>query len=127
MLKGEKWYKVFLAAKDFDRRVPTPPEPDLYCAIPKRTWNEVRCRCPLWCLYMHMSDHPLHDMCSYQQHVYDTATPTRVGNKVVFQWKFDTKDLIEKTVKKWLEEPSSRQTLFVAASQPGEPTHALLE
>jgi len=45
----------------------------------------------------------------------------------MFQWKFDTKDLIEKVVKKWLEEPSSRQALFVAASQPGEPIHALLE
>ena len=47
MLKGEKWYKVFLAAKDLDRRLPTPPEPDPYCAIPKRAWNEVRCPCPL--------------------------------------------------------------------------------
>ena len=47
MLRGEKWYKVFLAAKDLDRRIPTPPEPDPYCAISKRTWNEVRCPCPL--------------------------------------------------------------------------------
>ena len=76
MLRGEKWYKVFLAAKDLDRRLPTPPEPDPYCAIPKRAWNEVRYPCPLWCLYMHMSDHPLHDMCSYHQHVCDTATAT---------------------------------------------------
>ena len=78
VLKGEKWYNVFLAAKALDRRVATPPEPDPYCVIPKRKWNEVRCPCPLQCLYMHMSDHPLHGMCSYQQHVFDMATTTRV-------------------------------------------------
>ena len=47
MLKGEKWYKVFLAAKALDRRVATPPEPDPYCGLSERDWNKVRCPCPL--------------------------------------------------------------------------------